>query len=545
MQIQENRTTTGAPVDPFNATRETQLGFAPPTNNSEFNLFAEIFNSFAASAPPPSPTNVEPIQSNNLAQEPTPAPDTTREKDKEDLSDDPSVRTALTPYALPVASQPILTKKVDAVAKNDLKAKSIDNTDSQSRSVSVAPSLDGKASEEPIATLTEKPTDESISNSANIGEVPVEQAQAPVVAPENQVTKSKQTKTTSETSDRETSDSASHVSPNNQQPTSPVGKTSPDQPTRLNNDIASSGATQATSGVSDSSQSNDRGDRRRRSNDVNNRASGDARQEPTREITKDSAITPVSSANSTPDAQSSAVSNGFGSANASTSTASQVGPAASYLAAPQAIAIQLDASGSVIRGSGVQGVQSGATSVKSFTRRSERSVESAGADSTPSSRRTDIADRARLVHRIAKAFQKMGIDSGQVRLKMHPDELGGVQIEMQVTGRSVKAKVIADGEDARQLLQDSLPELRQRLESQGLTVERLDVELRSENERSSLMNQNPQQQNQRSNDEAASRNGVWRRPAETRDANNIVDVKPEPRLDVRTAKANRSLDLKI
>ncbi len=544
MQIQENRTTTGAPVDPFSATRETQLGFAPPTTNSEFNLFAEIFNSFAASAPPPSPTNVEPSQSSDLA----PAPETTRAKDEEDISDDPSDRTGLTPYALPVPSQPILTKKVDAAAKSDLKAKSINNADSQSRSVSVDPPLDGNAGKEPIATLTEKPTDESTSNVANIVQVPIEQSQKSVVAPENQVSRSKQTKTTSETSD-----SASPVSQNNQQPTSPVSEASPDQPMQLNNDVATSDATHAASGVSDGSQSSDRdrGDRRRRSNDVNNRASGVDRQEPNREIPKDSAIAPASSANSRPDAQSSAVSNGFVSAesigNASPSTASQVGPAASYLAALQAIAIQRESSGSVMRGSVVQGVQSasGATSAKTFTRGTERSAESAGADSTPSSRRTDIADRARLVHRIAKAFQKMGIDSGQVRLKMHPDELGGVQIEMQVTGRSVKAMVIADGEDARQLLQDSLPELRQRLESQGLTVERLDVELRSESERSSLMNQNQQQQNQRSNDEAASRNVVWRRPAEARDANSIVDTKPEPRPDARTARANRSLDLKI
>lgn len=544
MQIQENRTTTGAPVDPFIAVRETQLGFALPSTNCDVNLFAEIFNSFAASAPPPSPTNVEPSQSSALT--PEPAPETTQDKDNEDLSDDPSDRTGLTPYGLPVASQSILTRKVDAAAKCDLKAKSIDNSDSQSRSASVDPLPGGNAGKEPIATLTEKPTDESTSNAANLVAVPIEQIKKQDVAPENHVSTLKQTKTTSETSD-----SASSVSQNDQQPTSPVGDASSDQPTQLNNEVATSDATQATSGVSDGSQSSDRGDRRRRSNDGNNRASGVARQEPTREIPKDSSITPVSSANSTPEAPSSAVSNGFGSAdsigNASTSTASQVGPAASYLAAPQAIAIQRDASGSVMRGSVVQGVQSasGATSTRSFTRGSERSAESAGADSTPSSRRTDIADRARLVHRIAKAFQKMGIDSGQVRLKMHPDELGGVQIEMQVTGRSVKAKVIADGEDARQLLRDSMPELRQRLESQGLTVERLDVELRSENERSSLMNQNQQQQNQRSHDEAASRNGVWRRPAEARNTIKVVDTKPEPRLDVRTAKANRSLDLKI
>lgn len=94
--------------------------------------------------------------------------------------------------------------------------------------------------------------------------------------------------------------------------------------------------------------------------------------------------------------------------------------------------------------------------------------------------RTDIADRARLIHRITKAFTKMGTDGGQIRMKMHPETLGGVLLEMRVRGRNVEATVTADNEAARGLLQQQLSELRQRLESQGMTVQRLEVALRDE-----------------------------------------------------------------
>jgi flagellar hook-length control protein FliK len=90
-------------------------------------------------------------------------------------------------------------------------------------------------------------------------------------------------------------------------------------------------------------------------------------------------------------------------------------------------------------------------------------AEPANSNATTSSRQTEVADRARLVHRISKAFQKMGVDGGHVRLKMHPEELGGVQLEMQVSGRTVRATVTAETEQARQVIQANWPELRQRL----------------------------------------------------------------------------------
>lgn len=87
----------------------------------------------------------------------------------------------------------------------------------------------------------------------------------------------------------------------------------------------------------------------------------------------------------------------------------------------------------------------------------------------------DAAARVRLVQRVSRAFQQLGASGGIVRMKLAPAELGSIRIEMRVQDRQVEARVVAESEAASQLLRDHLADLRQRLESQGLRVERFDV----------------------------------------------------------------------
>lgn len=89
--------------------------------------------------------------------------------------------------------------------------------------------------------------------------------------------------------------------------------------------------------------------------------------------------------------------------------------------------------------------------------------------------RIDAAARVRLVQRVSRAFQQLGASGGIVRMKLAPAELGSIRIEMRVQDHQVEARVVAESEAASQLLRDHLAELRQRLESQGLRVERFDV----------------------------------------------------------------------
>ncbi len=91
-----------------------------------------------------------------------------------------------------------------------------------------------------------------------------------------------------------------------------------------------------------------------------------------------------------------------------------------------------------------------------------------------------VADRALLVQRVSRAFQRLGFDGGQVRIRLHPEELGGVQLQLSVQGQRLSGRVVAETEAARSILTEHLPELRQRLADQGMQVERLEVQLEGE-----------------------------------------------------------------
>lgn len=65
---------------------------------------------------------------------------------------------------------------------------------------------------------------------------------------------------------------------------------------------------------------------------------------------------------------------------------------------------------------------------------------------------------------------------GAVTLRLSPPEMGIVRIEMQIDGGVVTARLHAEHESAKTLLTQRLHELRQSLEMQGLTVDRLHVQ---------------------------------------------------------------------
>jgi flagellar hook-length control protein FliK len=102
------------------------------------------------------------------------------------------------------------------------------------------------------------------------------------------------------------------------------------------------------------------------------------------------------------------------------------------------------------------------------------------ADKPAPNGREETISRIKLMQRVGRAFQGLGAEGGTVRIRLAPDELGSVQVEMQVKNRSVDASVIAQTEAAAATLREHLPELRSRLESMNLQVERLEVRVDSE-----------------------------------------------------------------
>ena len=101
----------------------------------------------------------------------------------------------------------------------------------------------------------------------------------------------------------------------------------------------------------------------------------------------------------------------------------------------------------------------------------ERSGASAGSERSNGS----TLSRIKLIQRVSRAFDHLRRDGGEVRMRLAPEQLGSVRVDMRVRSGTVRASVVAENENVATAIREHLPELRQRLESFGLEVERLEV----------------------------------------------------------------------
>lgn len=71
------------------------------------------------------------------------------------------------------------------------------------------------------------------------------------------------------------------------------------------------------------------------------------------------------------------------------------------------------------------------------------------------------------------------VQGGRMTLKLHPRELGEVQIDLVVEKSRVKAQLIAQNQQVQEVLEKHLPRLRSALEAQGLKLDALQVSVDS------------------------------------------------------------------
>lgn len=127
-----------------------------------------------------------------------------------------------------------------------------------------------------------------------------------------------------------------------------------------------------------------------------------------------------------------------------------------------------------INGNGFTSTIDPAAPSKTDSKNSSKASKSAGESAS------EAVNRAKLIQRVTKAFQHLGPDGGVVRLRLAPAELGTVRVEMRIQGRNMNARVVAETEAASNALREHLPDLRSRLESFGMQIERIDVETDSD-----------------------------------------------------------------
>ncbi|HDQ39879.1 MAG TPA: hypothetical protein ENN39_02460 [Desulfonatronum sp.] len=73
-------------------------------------------------------------------------------------------------------------------------------------------------------------------------------------------------------------------------------------------------------------------------------------------------------------------------------------------------------------------------------------------------------------------LQNMGQGRQQLTLQLNPPDLGSLTVNLKVVGKEIQAVLRAENQDARQIIAENMPLLRQSLEAQGLRVTRLEVQ---------------------------------------------------------------------
>lgn len=95
----------------------------------------------------------------------------------------------------------------------------------------------------------------------------------------------------------------------------------------------------------------------------------------------------------------------------------------------------------------------------------------------------------RLVQRLLRGFEQLSSGEGQVKLRLHPPELGSLQMTLKVEGQVMTAKLEVENALAKDALTQNVQQLRDRLAEQGIRIERFEVQIVSPNERNALGNQ--------------------------------------------------------
>lgn len=160
-------------------------------------------------------------------------------------------------------------------------------------------------------------------------------------------------------------------------------------------------------------------------------------------------------------------------------SAQQVNPAVAAQA-PVATGNATEVRGSE-RAQSVGGVQNSSPSAKQGEVRNEgaeranEAQKSSNAKKTEEKSAVDQRQQIRLIQRVARGFERIGDQGGNIRLRLHPPELGSLAMTVRVEGKTLSAEIVTETVQARQALVDNLPQLKQQLAENGLTIEKFDV----------------------------------------------------------------------
>ena len=110
---------------------------------------------------------------------------------------------------------------------------------------------------------------------------------------------------------------------------------------------------------------------------------------------------------------------------------------------------------------------------------SKAGLAAQNAANTSPAQASDAGNEPSPLEQVVRAARaQIGARHSQVRLQLHPPELGQLRIDVRIDGKNIQMHLEAQTEAAHRLLSSRVSELRGTLQAQGLNVERVQVDLR-------------------------------------------------------------------
>lgn len=102
------------------------------------------------------------------------------------------------------------------------------------------------------------------------------------------------------------------------------------------------------------------------------------------------------------------------------------------------------------------------------------STGTSGSASTDRSSLTPYQEQ-KVLQRVLRGMEQLANGSNQVRLRLHPPELGTLQVTIRIEAQQVAGLIEVETVAARDVLQNNLPQLQARLADQGLSVQQFEI----------------------------------------------------------------------
>lgn len=158
--------------------------------------------------------------------------------------------------------------------------------------------------------------------------------------------------------------------------------------------------------------------------------------------------------------------------------------------------------------------------------------------------RISAYQEVKLVQRVLRGVEQLANGGGQVRLRLHPPELGSLQMSLRIEAGQVFAKLEVENSTARDSLLNNIQTLRDRLAEQGMKVSAFEVEVSTESSGSGTSGSNFQKDG---GTESQSRwdHATSRFAQQNNNRISSESIQPERKSGAAWTRTNGSLDLTV